>query len=341
MKLRLSSLLAVALATASFLSADVVKTKDGATLTGKISKVNAGAVILETSYAGELTIKQSEVVSIQTDGPKAIRLMTGTRIDGTVTTTDTGTINIAGTDGTFTTAIPKIEQIWPVGARDPLVGAWAYEATLNIQGTTGNKNSLDTGAGFTATLVNPKDTLKLYTAYDRAVTEGQTSSDQFKAGIDYSNQITPTSQWFLRDEAGFDRVMDQKYYDVAAGGYGWDFVKSPTDTLLGRAGLAYRFTDYDSPVNPTVNTLAGDLEIVHDYKGPLFEISNDLTFIPAFDDFSNYLVSQDSFLQVPLKNVKLKFRMGVSNDYTSKPSPGFKRLDTLYYIRLVYDFGAQ
>jgi putative salt-induced outer membrane protein YdiY/uncharacterized protein YkvS len=341
MKLRLFSLLTVVSATAAFLSADVIKTKDGATLTGKISKINAGSVILETGYAGELTIKQSEVVSIQTDAPKAIRLMTGTRIDGTVTTTDAGTINIVGADGAVTTAIPKIEQVWPVGARDPMVGAWSYEATLNIQGTTGNKDSLDTGASFTAILVNPKDTLKFYTAYDRAVTEGQKSADQFKAGVDYSAQITANTQWFARDEGGFDRVMDEKFYNIAAGGYGFDFIKTPVDTLLGRAGVAYRYTDYTSPLNPTVSSMAGDFEIVHDYKGPRFEVSNDLTYIPAFKEFQNYLITQDSFVQVPLKDIVFKFRMGVSNNYTSKPSPGFKRLDTLYYIRLVYDFGAQ
>jgi putative salt-induced outer membrane protein YdiY len=341
MKLQIFSFLAVASATAAFLSADVVKTKDGATLTGKITKVDAGAVTLSTSYAGELTIKQSEVTSLQTDAPKAIRLTSGTRIDGTVTTSDTGSVAIAGSDGNITTDIPKIQQVWPVNARDPLVGAWSYEATLNIQGTSGNKDSLDTGASFTALLVNPKDALKFYAAYDRAVTAGQKSADQFKGGIDYSSQITATTQWFARDEGGYDRVMDERFYNIAAAGYGVDFVKTPVDTFLGRAGVAYRYTAYSSRLNPTISTMAGDLELVHTYNGPRFEISNDLTYVPAFKDFANYYVTQDSFFQVPLKDIVFKFRMGISNNYNSKPSPGFKRLDTLYYLRLVYDFGAR
>lgn len=341
MKLRFQSVLAVALAAASFSAADVIKTKDGTVLIGKVAKISAGTITFETSFAGELSIKQSEVVSLATSDPKAVRLVSGTRIDGTVATDDKGTVSVTGNDGKVVTEVSKINQAWPVNARDPLAGFWAYEATLNIQGAEGNTHALDTGASFSAILTTPKDLLKFYTAYDRAVSNGTISSDQFKAGVDYSNQFTPTSQWFARDEGGFDRVMDERFYNVAAAGYGFDLVRIPTDTLLARVGVAYRYTDYKNALNPTISSMAGDAEIVHTYKGPHFEISNDLTYVPTFNDFNSYFITQDSFVQVPLKDIVLKFRMGVSNDYTSKPSPGFKRLDTLYYLRLVYDFGGQ
>lgn len=341
MKLRLQSVLAVALAAASFSSADVIKTKDGTVLIGKVAKINAGIITFETSFAGELSIKQSEVVSLATSDPKAVRLTTGTRIDGTVATDDNGAVAVTGSDGKVVTDVSKISQAWPVNARDPQAGFWAYEATLNIQGAEGNTHALDTGASFSAILTTPKDLLKFYTAYDRAVSNGTISANQFKAGVDYANQFTPTSQWFVRDEGGFDHVMAESFYDVAAAGYGFDFVKTPVDTLLARAGVGYRYTEYSSPLTPVVSSAVGDLEIVHNYKGPHFEINNDLTYTPTFNDFSNYFITQDSFIQVPLKDVTLKFRAGISNNYNSKPAPGYKRLDTLYYLRLVYDFGGQ
>jgi putative salt-induced outer membrane protein YdiY len=341
MKLRLQSVLAVALAAASFSAADVIKTKDGTVLIGKVAKINAGTITFETSFAGELSIKQSEVVSLATSDPKAVRLVSGTRIDGTVATDDKGTVSVTGNDGKVVTEVSKINQAWPINARDPLAGFWAYEATLNIQGAEGNTHALDTGASFSAILTTPTDLLKFYTAYDRAISNGTISSNQFKAGVDYSNQFTPDSQWFIRDEGGFDHVMDESFYDIAAAGYGFNFVKTPTDTLLGRVGVGYRYTEYGDPMTPVVSSGAGDFEIVHDYKGPHFEISNDLTYTPTFNDFSNYFITQDSFIQVPLKDIVLKFRAGISNNYNSKPTVGFKRLDTLYYLRLVYDFGAK
>lgn len=331
----LLALLAPALA-----SADVVQTKDGARLVGTVTAINAGAVTLSTSYAGDLTIKQSEVTSIQTDKPSSFRLASGTRIDGTVNTNAQGQVQVTGTDGTVTTTVSNVAMAWPLGHRDPIVGAWSYEATADVAGTSGNKESLATGASFTATLVNPKDTLKFYTAYNRAETEGVKSADQFKAGVDYSQLFAPDQQWFVRNEAGFDRIMDIRYYDVAAGGYGFDLVKTPQDTLLARIGLAYRYTDYKNPLSPTVSTAAGDAEINHVFNGPWFEVHNNLTFVPDFSDFADYLVTQDSFAQVPLKNTLLKFRVGVSNNYNSRPGQGIKKLDTLYYLRLVYDFGA-
>ena len=78
----------VALLAAAFsganLSADVVETKSGARIVGKVSKIDGGSVVVSTDYAGAITIKQSEVTSITTDAPVAVRLASGTRIDGKI-----------------------------------------------------------------------------------------------------------------------------------------------------------------------------------------------------------------------------------------------------------------
>lgn len=333
-------LAACALACAGLARADLIVTKDGARLVGTIKVVNAGAITLDTSYAGTLTIKQSEVVSVTTAQPDSVRLASGTRIDGTVTTGPNGAVTIAGPEGTLTTTVDKLSMIWPAGSHDPLAGQWYVEATANIQGTTGNSHSLDTGGGVKAEWVAPHDTLKFYANYDRAVTDGVQSSNQFHAGVDYAYIFSGDNQWFVRDEAGFDRLLDERYEDVAAAGYGFDFVKTANDVLLGRVGVAYRYDSYYDPAAPTVSTAAGDLELGHDFKGKTIEVSNAISFVPAFSNFSNFLLHHDSYVQVPLANTQLKFRAGISNDYNSKPGPGTDKMDTMYYLRLVYDFGA-
>ena len=67
-----TALVAVALATAQ-LSADVVETKNGARIVGKVTKIDGGSVFVSTDYAGAITIKQSEVAAINTDTPVAVR----------------------------------------------------------------------------------------------------------------------------------------------------------------------------------------------------------------------------------------------------------------------------
>jgi hypothetical protein len=60
--------------------------------------------------------------------------------------------------------------------------------------------------------------------------------------------------------------------------------------------------------------------------------------VPSFSDFANYHVTHESFYELPLADPAWKLRMGLSNDYNSKPNPGIKNLDTLYFTRLVLNW---
>jgi putative salt-induced outer membrane protein YdiY len=323
------------------LSADVVETRDGARLVGKITKIDGGVVYISTSYAGDLEVKQSEVTALATDAPVSMRLASGTRMDGVVSSSN-GVLQIAGQDGTITTTVAKVSDSWPAGAKDPAVAAlerhWKYEATVDVDGTSGNKSQLGTSMGFAAKLDTPEDALDFYTAYNRQVTDGSKSADQFKAGVDYSSNFGDASTWFVRDEGGYDRVMDIEFYDTAAAGLGYNIVKTDIDTLTGRIGLAYRYDGYDSPLTASVNSAAADFELAHDLKLKTWELVNRLTVVPTLADFKNVNITQDSYYQVPLTNPSWKLRIGLANTYDSLPPRGITKLDTTYYTRLILDF---
>ena len=332
---------AFALVAAASLSADVVETKNGSRIVGKIAKIDAGNVYISTDYAGDIVVKQKEVTSITTDAPLAVRLDNGTRMEGTVATHE-GAVQVVGTDGTITTSVPKIAEIWAVGAKDPALVAlerhWKYEAAVDIVGTSGNHEQLGTGATVEATLVAPEDTLGFNATYNRQVTDHVVSADQFKAGVDYTSKITDRSSWFVRDEAGFDRVMDIRFFETAAAGAGYDFFKNAFDLTTGRVGLAYQYTGYSVPFAPAVNSAAADFEFANDYKTKTWELVNKLTYVPTFSNTANYNLTQDSYYQIPLLNPAWKLRVEVSNYYDSLPPRGVKRLDTTYSTRLILDW---
>ena len=113
----------IALLTAVSLSADVIVTKDGARLVGTVKKIDGGKITLGTSYAGDIAIAQGEVASLTMDDPLVIRLEGGTTMEGTVTTTTSGQVSIAGKDGTINTSVGKIATTWAPGGTDPAVAA--------------------------------------------------------------------------------------------------------------------------------------------------------------------------------------------------------------------------
>jgi putative salt-induced outer membrane protein YdiY len=321
--------------------ADVVETKNGARIVGKVAKIESGNVIVETDFAGKLTIKQSEVTGITTDAPVTVRLQDGTRMAGRVSSAN-GSVQVAGTAATITTTVDKVAASWDVGGTDPDIVAlerhWKYEASADVTGKTGNKEQLGTSAALRATLKTAQDTLQFYSAYDREVSDGAKSADQFKAGVDYQDNFAGKLSWYVRDEGGFDRVKDIRLYNVAGAGFGYDFLKEPKHTLTGRAGLSYRYEAYNNPATPTVSSAGLDLGLNHEWELANSKIVNRISYVPLFDDFSNFRLNHESFYEVPLTAPAWKLRLGVSNDYNSKPGKGVEKLDTTYFTRLVLDW---
>src|SRR5436305_6914104 len=119
--------------------ADALDTKSGAHLVGRITKIEDGTVYLKTDYAGDISIKQSEVVSFATDEPLAVRFESGARLDGKVAAAPAGgALQVTGGEGTLTTSVEKIAAAWKAGAEDPALTAlrrhWTYEASVDVEG---------------------------------------------------------------------------------------------------------------------------------------------------------------------------------------------------------------
>ncbi len=334
-----------ALCFAGFVSAalaDVVETKNGARIVGKITGIHAGAVAIDTDFAGSLSIKQAEVTSITTDAPLTVRLASGTRIEGKIAGGANGEIKIAGSDGTISTSVGKVAASWTGGGKDPEVAAmerhWAYEAAIDVTGKNGNKEQLGTAASVRAVLRTKQDTLQFYTAYDRQVTDNQKSADQFKAGVDYQNNFSGKTSWYVREEGGFDRVKDIELYNIAAAGFGYDVIKAANQTLTTRGGLSFRYEGYRNPRTVDVKSAGLDFGLAHELTLPGSKLVNRVSFVPTFEDFGNYRAYHESFYEIPLANPSWKIRFGVSNDYNSEPGRGVEKMDTSYFTRLVLNW---
>ena len=335
---------AVAACAAVQLSADVVETKSGSRIQGKVVKIDGSTILVDTDFAGEIKVKQGEVVSIVTDEPLNYRLDGGTVIQGTLSSpAGGGGVVVSGAAGSITTTIDKVKATWAPDGIDPAVAElqrrWTYELAMDITGKSGNSEQLGTSFSGRAALKTPQDSLQFYTAYDRQETDGEKSADQFKAGVDYQNNFAGRLSWYVRNESGFDRIKDIDLYNIAAAGLGYDFIKEPKHTLTGRTGVSFRYEGYRDPLTEDVKAAGLDVGLAHQYDSEFWSIVNRITWVPLFEDFANYRLQHESFLELPLADPKWKLRLGVSNDYNSKPPEDVeKKLDTTYFARLVLSF---
>jgi hypothetical protein len=318
--------------------ADVIETTDGTHLVGHVTKIADGKVYVDTDFAGSIIVLQTQVLRLETDGPVAVRLVSGRRADGKLSGGN-GQVQVAAATGPVNTTINEIAASWAAGARDPQSikpkHHWAYEVSVDVNGKNGTHDQLGSDYGVRATLTRLKDTFVFSTSYNRQVTDGVKSADQFKAGADYTDNYADRNSWYVRDEGGFDRIKDLGFYNVTATGVGYDFVKRIPQTLTGRLGLAFRYEDYTDPTTRNVKSIGLDLELRHTLHLDKSLLTTRLEIVPTFETFCNVWITHETDFDVPLSLSSWKLRIGVSNDFTNKPADDVRKLDTTYFGRLV------
>jgi hypothetical protein len=108
--------------------------------------------------------------------------------------------------------------------------------------------------------------------------------------------------------------------------------------LAARSGIAFRFEEYGLSNTDNVDALAMDfgLEYSQNIKDFL-SLKSDITFIPSVEKLSDYLVSKDTALVIPLdKGANWNLRTGLDGTYNSTPVKNKKELDLKYYMRIIY-----
>jgi putative salt-induced outer membrane protein YdiY len=273
----------------------------------------------------------------------AVKFADGSVMVGIISAPEANKQRITSPTRSVDFVLNTIRSSWAASEEDPDVVArrhkWSFEASADINGRTGTQTQLTTGYSFRAKLAGPDDTLQLYTNYLRQDTDSQVSADQFKAGVDYAATITDGKSWYVRDEGGFDRVNEIDFYDIAASGLGYDFIKDKVQTFTGRVGISYRYDEYAPGTSPTLSSAGADLGLEYSLKVKRYQISDRVSFVPAFKDFGNFFLSHEFNFEIPITKSLWKLDTGVTNNFYNRPVAGTDKLETLYFTRLVLAWG--
>lgn len=344
------SLFVICILLATGLFADEVLVQDGTVLKGKISSISDTAITIETGFAGTLSVDRAQVTGFSTDEQVFVRLASGAVMPGTVASSEEGAVKISGVDGVLSAPLTSVRQGWIEPDQDPEILAreaaaaelerkWHYQVNANVSGKSGNTDEGSIGAGFTAILEGKEDELKFYGSYDRQETDGQTTSDERKAGMRYTSYFYDPLGWYARQELESDAFENISLRSVTAAGLSYRFVNEDHYKLSGNAGLSYRYESYKDGTEST-GSVGLDIGVQHFYRWKnRFEINNELTYVPSIEDFASYLLTQNSWVDLPLGDSRLwKIRIGLKNDYNSQPAGGREKTDTTYYSSLVVDW---
>lgn len=347
----------------SSLHADEVRTADGSVLHGTVEKIYEGKLYLSTPYAGDLVIPQDQVASFSTDEPVAVRLEGGNVAQGPVQPSSGNELQIQTSAGTMTSSMGAVEASWPAGQKDPAVAAreatlenqlrtWAYEASLDISGKAGNSEKTSTSARLQATLEGPSDRLRLYSNFEYSHDGEETTAKEIIGGVNYTNFFTQKWGWYVREELEKDEFEGIDLRSLTGAGVNYRFYNQERFKLEGRSGLSYRYESYDKvPVDQDATPVVYYTPDSEGYVGMDFgldvywkfanwgDLQSKWTYTPAFEDFNQYIVQQDTSVNIPLAiSDQWKLGIGVSNTYNSQPEGDKENLDTTYFTRLILNW---
>lgn len=341
------SLFALALALAvhaSCAAAGTVTTTDGSTLNGRTIKVTRKEVVIETPFAGKLTLKSPMVAAIDAPETLTVKLEDGTEVTGTLKVDDDRTLTVESEMMSVETRFSHIAAAWQPGTTPPVESGykaprrWHSKIGVDVAGREGNSEELATNIAVDAKLKSADDELHLYATLERAERNAVETADETIAGAAYTAYFNEPWGWYIRGEVERDDFENLELRTTLGGGVSYRLINRETQMLELLAGLGYRyesFLDGRTDNSPTVEFGADHLYEL----APWLTMENRLSFAPQVNNFSDYLVVHDSAFELPVgPGDRWKVRFGIRNDYNALPAESRKKLDTSYYSRVLLDF---
>ncbi len=329
------------------MSADLVRIKDGSSLSGRIQGIDEGILHLETTYAGAIEIKLEEVAGFATEENAFLRLADGSEPKGRVQDRPGQPLLVAD-DEPIATPPSAIRQLWRTADADPVVLAeqgaaealrkkWTSSISFDLTGSSGNSEDFGLASQLKAAYGNERMVTKFHFSHHNSHKSGETTTDETKAGVEHTSFFGKQTGWYVKTDLESDQLEAIDLRSTTAAGIKYALLEQDDQDLDVRAGLAFRFESYE---DGDESAPAMDLGLEHSYRlTELLSIVSELDYVPSIENFPDYRVTQDTGLEMPLsKGGRWKLRTGLANDYNSQPASGKERLDLRYYTRLVFSW---
>src|SRR5262249_46901358 len=151
-------------------AADQITLKNGDHMSGTIVKSDGKALVLNTDYAGDVTLKFDAISGIQSDAQLHVELQDGKTAAGTVTTSD-GKMQLATTTaGTVEAPISTVKSLrndseqsaYDKTLHPGLMQGWKTGLNVGFALTGGNSETTNLSLGFLGARQTLHDKLGLY-----------------------------------------------------------------------------------------------------------------------------------------------------------------------------------
>ncbi|VAW83454.1 hypothetical protein MNBD_GAMMA14-2584 [hydrothermal vent metagenome] len=321
--------------------ADQVTLSNGDRLSGILIEQNMDQVIIETSYAGKVTINRSEISGLSTDHALRLQLHDGRRIDGILkSNTPTTGLNIETVDGQQIplNGLAAIATIGAIPSDEPAKYEWRGNVTLSGESKSGNTDTDKLNIN-TRVVAEKKEasrfTLAAMLAREHA--NDRLTKEQYRLDGKYDYFFHDRWYGFINTTFEQDPFRDIDLRSTLSGGSGYQFYDTDELRLSVEAGLSYTDTrfvvdkdDTYSGFNWGLNweqSLFGDrLKFFHRHRGN-----------QGLDNSDNLIINAQTGIRVPI-TAGLSASAEYDLDWDRSPPDNTRSTDHTYLLGVGYDW---
>ena len=330
-----------------YLYADQIITNDGLVINGKLIFFEDGNLTFQTDFAGKIRISNKDIKSFSTDQEISIRLDDNRTFESKVLQAKDSKILIE--QNQLNPKFSEVRHLWPSDNEDPLiiemqkkakllVMSWKNSLGFDLMGASGNTDNFGIGARLDSEYGNKLRKYDMYLSYNNSSKKDQTIVDETKLGVEYDSKFFEQLSWYIKTDMENDRLEEIDLRATTALGIKYSWIEDRPYKISLRSGLAFRFEEYGLTNQENVDALAMDfgIEYAHLIKDS-FILKSDVTIVPSVEKLSDYLISKDTALVIPLnKTSDWSLRTGLDGTFNSTPVKNKEELDLKYYMRIIY-----
>lgn len=229
---------------AAGLQADVLNLADGSRIVGTIEEIGAEQAKLSNTFAGDLTVPRSVIVSVETEAPVTVQLEDGAYLTGRLDPRSAGGVVIQLADaGTRQLTLGQVQGIYredPVALqRRALAVRVSGDANVGIALTSGNSESENFALDGRLITRTQRNRYTFGGKYIQEESEGTLIKKNWNALVKYDHFVS--EKWFWFNSATFenDRFADLDLRTAIAAGMGYQFFDTDTRSLSIETGPSY------------------------------------------------------------------------------------------------------
>jgi len=319
--------------------ADEVLMKDGSRLLGKVVKKEDDTLEFETTYAGVIKVKWSEVSKLIVDAPVKVMLDDESMlVADEIRKTEEATLLASEADAPDVSVTPgKIEYINPEPWRTGDGVKWTGLISIDLELDRGNTDEDDFEADFETRIRRKNDRFSFRGEYEEDKTNGSLTTQKWKQGSKYDYFLTEKLYYGALLAFEHDKFSDLDLRTRLGPHVGYQFFETKELNLDTNVGLLYVHENYNEADNDDFWSLGWQIDFDWFLVPGRVQLYHRHTGFQSVDNADNLTIDSWTGFRFPLyKGIVASTEAEV--DYDGGAPSGVDKTDTTYRLKLGYQW---